>query len=244
MEYLRHAEWSKRRSPPLLNEGNKASVCRQCLSEISVGSKRNIGACTAEWCPLLGLKSRPPGTLPLSPSIAGLRDVYMTELNSRRGSLALPLLSRKLSTPRFLLPLLLLAMPSSSIKSDLSTCRIGKTDSPPRRALTYFDADVADECRNVASKALCSECEPGFGTGERTGVCQSICDKWFAACADTMFTTSSVSSEYIPCAFNSMLCWRLGDVVSSGREFCEKQGMKIVDDPTYSHLYCIDVTLI
>merc|ERR1712023_466902 len=112
----------------------------------------------------------------------------------------------------------------------MTCCNKTHTDRLRRRALTYFDADVADECRNIASKALCSDCEPGFGTGERTGVCQSICDKWFSACADTMFTTSSISSEYIPCAFNSMLCWRLGDVVSSGRELCEKQGLKIVDD--------------
>eukprot|EP00468_Gymnochlora_sp_CCMP2014_P007731 CAMPEP_0167745068 /NCGR_PEP_ID=MMETSP0110_2-20121227/2944_1 /TAXON_ID=629695 /ORGANISM="Gymnochlora sp., Strain CCMP2014" /LENGTH=240 /DNA_ID=CAMNT_0007629665 /DNA_START=95 /DNA_END=817 /DNA_ORIENTATION=- len=138
-----------------------------------------------------------------------------------------------------------------------NTCRFGKTTSPPkrvdslsfcqqfrrmtccnkthtdklrRRALAYFDAEVPDNCRNVASKVLCNECEPAMGTGERSGMCQSMCDKWYDACAPAMFTKDASSNEYVPCTFNSLLCWKLGDVVGGGKEFCEKQGMAIVAD--------------
>eukprot|EP00470_Lotharella_oceanica_P017019 CAMPEP_0170182436 /NCGR_PEP_ID=MMETSP0040_2-20121228/27861_1 /TAXON_ID=641309 /ORGANISM="Lotharella oceanica, Strain CCMP622" /LENGTH=164 /DNA_ID=CAMNT_0010427849 /DNA_START=77 /DNA_END=567 /DNA_ORIENTATION=- len=112
----------------------------------------------------------------------------------------------------------------------MTCCNRTHTDRLKMKALAYFDADVPEQCRNWAGKALCSECEPAMGTKERAGICKDMCDEWYSACADTMFTTSSVSTDYSPCNFNSLLCWRLGDVIQSGEEFCRKQGYTVSND--------------
>ncbi|GAB5365971.1 hypothetical protein AAMO2058_001104300 [Amorphochlora amoebiformis] len=109
-------------------------------------------------------------------------------------------------------------------------CNKTHTDRLRRQALSYFDQEVPDECRTIASKVLCSECEPAMGTGERQGICRSLCDSWYSSCKDAMFTLSS-SNKYIPCTFNSLLCWPLGDVLKSGKELCEKHSMVVLDDP-------------
>ena len=65
-----------------------------------------------------------------------------------------------------------------------------------------------------------------------SGVCEHTCDSWFDACGDSLFT---LAQHYVaPCdEDSSLVCWPLRDIVSNGREFCERTGFKpgLSNDP-------------
>lgn len=102
-----------------------------------------------------------------------------------------------------------------------------------RRAYQYYVSEnITAACRGFAVSLLCAPCHPMVGVGMWSGVCEHTCDSWFDACGDSLFT---LAQHYVaPCdEDSSLVCWPLRDIVSNGREFCERTGFKpgLSNDP-------------
>jgi len=70
---------------------------------------------------------------------------------------------------------------------------------------------------------MCAPCHPDIGTGARVGVCPSLCDQWFSACSEGLFTESEGLLR--PCTDASLICAPLREVVQSGAEMCRLTGL-------------------
>lgn len=70
---------------------------------------------------------------------------------------------------------------------------------------------------------MCAPCHPDIGTGARVGICPSLCDQWFSACSDGLFTESEGILR--PCTDASLICAPLREVVRSGAEMCQRTGL-------------------
>jgi hypothetical protein len=90
----------------------------------------------------------------------------------------------------------------------------------------YFDpssssaASFSEACRQLSSVVACAPCHPEIGTGVRAGLCPSLCDEWFAACADGLFVSAEGSLR--PCTDASLVCAPLRSIVSSGAQMCAR----------------------
>jgi hypothetical protein len=86
----------------------------------------------------------------------------------------------------------------------------------------------SDECRTLASKVLCSPCDPLVGTARVVGVCAPLCDQWYSACKDSLYTVQAGAAALLaPCARDSLVCAPLRDIVATGASFCERSGFAV-----------------
>jgi Folate receptor family len=92
---------------------------------------------------------------------------------------------------------------------------------------SIFTDDFTPTCRDWTARLSCAICEPRFGTGQLTGICQPVCNQWFQACRTDMFAFDDMSQTLVPCSQSSLVCWRLDQIVSSGAEFCTNLGYEV-----------------
>jgi hypothetical protein len=93
----------------------------------------------------------------------------------------------------------------------------------------------SNACREMSAEILCAPCNPFVGTQQIKGICISTCEKWYQACKDSLYT-SSLTLQIVPCQESSAVCSKLSDIVSNGKQFCERVGFP-VSDPAASTSY-------
>lgn len=111
---------------------------------------------------------------------------------------------------------------SSTCCDKSSTLAVMRQLTPLFAADSEVAASFSDRCRQISSTIACAPCHPDVGTRRRTGVCPSLCDEWYSACHDGLFT--QVDGILRPCVDSSLVCAPLHTIVASGREFCESTG--------------------
>ena len=95
-------------------------------------------------------------------------------------------------------------------------------------AVAGFNAD----CRALTEVFLCSVCDARVGTKAVNKACPGLCDRWFAACRGEFYTAGvNEAAPLVPCTENSLVCSGLPEIVSNGRQFCERMGYKVAGDP-------------
>ena len=62
-----------------------------------------------------------------------------------------------------------------------------------------------------------------MGTGRSSGLCQGLCQRWYAACKEEFFAFSQPSGDLMPCprdGQSSLICSRLSELAESGKQLC------------------------
>jgi len=112
-------------------------------------------------------------------------------------------------------------------------CDRSATQQILRYLSPFFDpsssvsTSFSDRCRQLSSVVACSACDPRLGTGSFAGLCPSLCDEWFSACAFGLFTSSDSDGLIRPCTDSSLICAPLSEVVRSGEELCRRSGFLV-----------------
>ena len=58
-----------------------------------------------------------------------------------------------------------------------------------------------------------------------------MCDKWFSACENDYFVSNSKDIEF--CTGSSLICFKLSEIVKSGKELCQNFGMQVLESECY-----------
>jgi len=113
-------------------------------------------------------------------------------------------------------------------------CERSHTDSVVRKVAAYFqDDEFSHECRQFGLQVECSVCDSRINTGKLEGVCEDLCEQYFRACWGSFFRINKLK-HLAPCEPESLVCYKLQDLVSNGKEFCEKSGHIVQKAPCYN----------
>jgi len=81
-------------------------------------------------------------------------------------------------------------------------------------------------CALALETALCMPCDPLVGTGAVRTICIDLCEKWFEACKDSLFTVPQMPADAPkPCGENALVCSKIGEMFSSGASLCTRFGL-------------------
>lgn len=106
-------------------------------------------------------------------------------------------------------------------------CNLNHTNTIIRKVYPYFEQDhFSYECRNFGLQVECSLCDSRINTGVFEGLCEDLCNNWYDSCLRTFFFQNK-RHHLAPCEPDSLVCFRLPDLVKNGREFCEKSGHRV-----------------
>lgn len=88
-----------------------------------------------------------------------------------------------------------------------------------------------EKCKALTEARICYLCDPRVGSGIVQKVCQSYCNDWYASCIDEFYESTGVQGGKLSlCNQNSILCSKLGDIISNGNDFCENSGLFVAQD--------------
>jgi hypothetical protein len=88
-------------------------------------------------------------------------------------------------------------------------------------------AEMSDTCCTALKTARCYACDGVAGIGLATGLCPSLCDEMYAACADDFFSWDARGTP-VECGTGvDSVCSQLREAVGSGAQMCDKMGFQV-----------------
>jgi len=113
-------------------------------------------------------------------------------------------------------------------------CEKSHTDQVVRKVAAFFqDQEFSHECRQLGLQVECSVCDSRINTGKLDGICEDLCEKYYRACWNSFFRIDK-RKHLAPCEPEALVCYKLQDLASNGREFCEKSGHNVLKSPCYN----------